>query len=145
MSKKKLLTKHLAAYLPYRIDVFHKKQMLVSKIEKLSNYGFVDLEKPTSQSLQNLQFSWLSVSDLQPVLYPIESVLKNNSLALWVYESEPESFDNLEGAKTWLEIMITDDATNLPYKIIDKLCSMHVDAFGLLPNGLAREKRNDGN
>lgn len=143
----KLLLKHLSLYLQHDIDVYHKKQALVAKIKSIDKYYRIALEwTPTPGRQPN--FRDIYIDEIQPILYPVSSIIGGGGVgtfALWLYEQEPDSFDNLQGAQTWLELMIADDPLNLPFKIVDKLCSMHIDAFGLLEKGLAREKRNDGN
>jgi hypothetical protein len=51
-----------------------------------------------------------------------------DKLSKWLYDEEPESFRNVEGAKAWINATISleaGDFSNLPYKVVLKLISWH--------------------
>lgn len=74
-------------------------------------------------------------------LHPMSDIDKYlNKLSEWLYNQEPESFNDVWGAKKWIKATIHlkgYEIQSLPYKIVNKLIEWHFDVFFLIKEGLA--------
>ena len=127
----KLETKHLAAYLPYELEVFNK---FYSNIETL-----VAINTSGTLFTDNFFKEWLHVNNYKPILRPLSQLTQE-------IEHNGKKFVPKDLLISWnIGIYNSDEGINLYfdevcYEDIQKLLEWHFDIFGLLENNLAIEK-----
>jgi hypothetical protein len=125
----KLTQEHLAAYLPYDVNVFYKDLRRSShfpngQVFKLNPYnmGYANQE--------HLEFKLL--------LHPIESITKEIEWNGRIIEP----FDEICRIKEYAALLYSPEyiikhPLQLPYDVVQTILSMHIDIFNLIPNNLA--------
>jgi hypothetical protein len=94
----------------------------------------------------------IHIDDIQLILYPLSHLTKEievdcekffpwDKLADTLLDEEPESFDDVNSAKQWVETyFLGTNILNLPYKLVNKLFEWHFDVNSLIEKGLAIDK-----
>lgn len=127
-------------------DFYTEKQFKRGSIWELSGYVDKDLMIPIGETeidgfIFNSDSTYINADinamKLRPLLIPLDDLLQ--TVADWIYIQEPESFDNIESAKGWCEIMFLAPL-GLPFNVFNKLLSLHGDVFDLITAGIAVKK-----
>ena len=136
--------KHLAPYLPYKIDA----EMLDYKIDYVGKQ-FDTIIGVEQWSKDGIYWSVLTVGGSKPNLRSIKPILRPLSSLTELMPSQGVSY----GSYLWNEIVATDDdsfdkdefyencslglVNYLPIIVIEKLFEWKFDIFNLIPNNLA--------
>jgi hypothetical protein len=139
----KLELKHIAPYLPYglkclsRVQYQDKNDLLkfFYTLEKFEVFGidaeYVVYTKAVSES-STLKFG-CKIEDFKPILRP----LSDAEIRLVKYEFLQLGLDTVFNWKNILLILRKDQLSLLPQSLFEVLIRLHVDVFGLIPQGLA--------
>ena len=127
----KLELKHLAGYLPYKLDIFRLAESNNSQTVKLTT-GVLTLWEDNYYD------------EFKPILRPLSDLAKEIEVnrkkfvpkeKLWdeiVYDTDEEYYRILK--REWDEIDLIKSA---PYRFVQRLQEWHFDIYGLIENGLA--------
>jgi hypothetical protein len=137
---KKLELKHLAPYLDYKLGfIEHETKQILSGLDTYIHanwtepYQFSDMEQVCYSSID--YSSMWSLKEIKPIFHPMSDLDKYlNKLSEWLYNQEPESFNDVWGAKKWIKAVVSlesNEIGSLPYKIVDKLIEWHFNVFDL--------------
>ena len=127
-------------------DFYNEKQFKRGSKWELSGYVDKDLMLPIGEAeidgfIFNSDSTYINVDitkmKLRPLLTPLEYLL--DDVSSWIYITEPESFDNIESAKGWCEIMFLEPL-NLPFAVFNRILALHGDVFDLIGAGIAVNK-----
>jgi hypothetical protein len=126
----KLETKHLAAYLPYELEVFNKFYSNIETLEAINTSGTL--------FTNNFFKEWLHISKYKPKLRPLSQLTQE-------IEHNGKKFVPIDyfldtDCDDILNAVQIKDLRHLPYNLIEKLLEWHFDIYGLLENNLAIEK-----
>ncbi len=121
-------------------------------IEDLAPYLFTNVNVLCNNETDRLTvvtLQYLAQNDSKLILRPLSDLAIEiehggqkffpwDKLADKLLDEEPESFDNINYSKKWVETYFADkDILNIPYKLVSKLFEWHFDVFGLIEKGLA--------
>lgn len=130
----KLEAKHFIVYLNHELEFVaadHNQQDIV-----LTTIGMVSQMAVGIDMEQSYNYE---MDEIKPLLYPLPDLY--DEIANYIYSVDGESFDSLEDARTWIEIML-NEPLGIPYRVFDKIASLHGDLFGLIESGLAFNKND---
>jgi hypothetical protein len=127
----KLETKHLAAYLPYELEVFNKFYSNIETLEAINTSGTL--------FTNNFFKEWLHISKYKPILRPLsqltQEIKHNGEKFVPAGKMITHGFHN----SFWYELD-KFDYRYLYAMDLEKLLEWHFDIYGLLENNLAIEK-----
>jgi hypothetical protein len=135
----KLEAKHIAPYLPYKLNFWHtklrdKRELTQIKVRKDGDV-LVDIESDTLVYISSINDSWI-----KPILRPMSDLIKK------IQTSEGEIIP-IEGMflpcgerdvlTSWAEQNKCWLGTQVSYLVYQHLFELHFDVFGLIEKGLA--------
>lgn len=135
----KLELKHIAPYLPYKVNVIHNTSNIKFEVKGVK-FGV----KSCNLFLKELRLPQ-SLWKFKPILRPLSDLTKEIQIAEYymTYKEHIQRMFNLrmyqfKDAKIYsLNYGVFIDFTELPYNVVEKLLSWHFDVFGLITQGLA--------
>jgi hypothetical protein len=124
----KLTQEHLAAYLPYDVNVFYKDLRRSSR--------FPDGEK-FKLNPYNMGYANQEHLEFKLLLHPIESITKEIEFDGRIIEPFNYINEIKESVALHSHNYMIYHPLLLPYDVVQILLSMHIDIFNLIPNNLA--------
>lgn len=117
----KIELKHLAAYLPFKIDVIHHVYGKI-KLEGLYLWGH----------LYNNEYGEIELEEIKPILRPLSDLTKEEYSGIY-------NLLRVHIGKRKLNTLINEGygLIDLPYFIFENLLELHFDVFGFIEKGLA--------
>ena len=134
---------NLAPYLPYQLKLQHGENEKVMNAGNGSSKYWVGIssvikwnrgERPLIKPIPLLRPIWHLANKIE---HNGEVFTPTHRLAEILFDVERENFDTLKDSQMWVDVMMMDDLSNLPYKVFIKLIEWHFDVFGHLAAGNA--------
>lgn len=141
----KLELKHLAAYLPYELNVSYEKKTLLGKLvnDKISTIGTIDCTKYLAWTYDGKFLSQFDIvgkgfnmDEIKPILRPLSDLTKEVEIRGKVFVPIIKiGFENKKDIANFLIFTIKN--LHVPYCEMQKLLEWHFDIFGLIESNLA--------